>query len=1166
MLFQSRWLLILASIVFVISVGFARVAAGGNSVAEVQLSMGTAMNGRLTGSTTDKYIFSVRAGEYFEIHVDRIGMVVDVEVFSPSGELVARGDGDWESRSTDLVGGVAKESGTYRVEIRLMFPQARGGPYQIRLETVRAPREADQPRLAGIGAYVTGHRRRTQWTQQPDEAIADFERAAVHWKASGNESLVGMAYSSIGSVYRNRGNLRMATEYFEKALAIYRAQKMNFLEVDAMTDLVYTYAKQGQVLRAVALANESLTLGKSRSDKLGQCRALALLGGISNAAGNAQAGREYGRQALPLCQEAPSPFGERLSLMLIADSYAYLGEPQEALKYFYQALDIVTPAFDAYAQGYIRLNLARLRLQMGERQEALSQAQHSLTQYQMIGQRDGEGNARLMLGKIYLAFGDESNSKTSFQQGLEIGQATGDMILRAQSLQELAGISIRISRHAEAEKYLAEAAEVLKEKSIPTIEIEIAKQMARLDLMRGQSAKAIASLQSALGVSRKLGLAAHETEILWMLGTTHLAMRDFSSAKEPLQQALSKAREKSLPDFEIQALGGLARLATTQGEDEQAQRHLEAALILIENSRARIVSPDFRITFFAASQAFYEDYIDVLMKRHEANGQKENCSYRARALEAVERARARSLLELLTEAHINIREGIEPALLERERALQQRLSAKAERLWLAGQSGRNPAQLAALQAEMDAIVLQQRELATQIRKRSPRYAALRQPQPLSMEEIQAQVLDANTLLLEYKLGERRSFLFALTSTEIKSWKLPPRAEIDALSRRILAVMDETSVAKTFSTLAEKKSHEQRLERECHEASKELSRILLAPVASMLKNKRLLIVGDGMLQYLPFSILHDPGEKPAQSAGRKNSAPSWQPLIVGHELLRIPSASTLAIMRQELKDRPVAPKTVAVLADPVFGKNDPRLPRAANILARKQSGASGPLAAAPSLPKQELSQQNIESFLRMTEANQEEGPELPRLPATRREAEAILALVPERERIAALDFDASLANATSPALQDFRYLHIATHGLLNQEHPELSGMVLSLIDRSGKSQEGILRASDVYNLKLPVELAVLSGCRTALGKDSNGEGLMGLTRGFFYAGARRIVASMWKVDDRATADLMRYFYQEMLGPKQLPPSAALRAAKIAMLKDPKWQAPWHWGAFTLQGEW
>src|SRR5262249_39066944 len=149
----------------------------------------------------------------------------------------------------------------------------------------------------------------------------------------------------------------------------------------------------------------------------------------------------------------------------------------------------------------------------------------------------------------------------------------------------------------------------------------------------------------------------------------------------------------------------------------------------------------------------------------------------ALALQAVERARARSLLELLTEARADIRQGIDPALLDRERELQNRLSAKAERLWLLGQSGSGGDQATAIKAELDTLVSQQRDLAAQIRISSPRYAALRQPQPLSLPEIQKQVLDPNTLLLEYALGDKRSFLFAVTQTEIKSFVLPGRDEI-----------------------------------------------------------------------------------------------------------------------------------------------------------------------------------------------------------------------------------------------------------------------------------------------------------------------------------------------------------------------------------------------------
>src|SRR5262249_23725873 len=143
----------------------------------------------------------------------------------------------------------------------------------------------------------------------------------------------------------------------------------------------------------------------------------------------------------------------------------------------------------------------------------------------------------------------------------------------------------------------------------------------------------------------------------------------------------------------------------------------------------------------------------------------------------------------------------------------------------------------------------------------------------------------------------------------------------------------------------------------------------------------------------------------------------------------------------------------------------------------------------------------------------------RLLSTRHEAAAISALVPERERMQALDFEASRTTALRPELGEYRIVHFATHGMLNNVHPELSGIVLSLADKEGRPQDGFLRLQDIYNLKLPAELVVLSACQTALGKEIKGEGLVGLARGFMYAGAPRVVASLWKVDDRATSELM-----------------------------------------------
>jgi CHAT domain-containing protein len=192
--------------------------------------------------------------------------------------------------------------------------------------------------------------------------------------------------------------------------------------------------------------------------------------------------------------------------------------------------------------------------------------------------------------------------------------------------------------------------------------------------------------------------------------------------------------------------------------------------------------------------------------------------------------------------------------------------------------------------------------------------------------------------------------------------------------------------------------------------------------------------------------------------------------------------------------------------------------------------------------------------------------LPRLPFTRREAAAVVSLAPSGMAKEYLDFAASRATITGPEIKQYRILHIATHGLLDSTHPELSGVVLSLVDRQGTPQDGLLRLNEIYNLTLPSDLVVLSACQSGLGKDVKGEGMVGLTRGFMYAGVPRVVVSLWKVDDEATAQLMALFYKGMLGDTHLRPAAALRAAQIEMWKRREWKSPYYWAAFQLQGEW
>ncbi len=516
------------------------------------------------------------------------------------------------------------------------------------------------------------------------------------------------------------------------------------------------------------------------------------------------------------------------------------------------------------------------------------------------------------------------------------------------------------------------------------------------------------------------------------------------------------------------------------------------------------------------------------MQLHSSNPSQ---GYDAKALHASERSRARSLLELLIEANANIRQGVEPQLVEQERTLQQKLNITEKRRIELLSGNYIPQQAITIEKEREELLFQYQQIKAQIRAISPRYAALTQPQPLTLTEIQKQVLDEDTLLLQYSLGTERSYLWAVTKTSIHSYQLPPQADIETAAKQFYELLSTPGFQ-----LEDTRGSIQVEKLKPTKAVNQLSQMLLAPVAAQLGDKRLLIVSDGALQYIPFSALLLP----------ESSSEDVIPLLVNNEIVHLPSATTLGIIRQEQATRQTAPKAIAILADPVFSNDDERF---------NSSGASRNGKGIRSVDEELLNRSAKEVDIGVWQ----------RLPGTRTEAEAIMALVPDSERVYGFDFAANREMVTNPELSNYRIIHLATHGLLNSTHPELSGIVLSLFDEQGIAQNGFLRLHDVFNLNLPAELVVLSACQTGLGQEVKGEGLVGLTRGFMYAGSPRVLVSLWNVSDAATAEIMSRFYRLILQ-EGLSATAALRAAQLEMQQKTQWNAPYYWAAFTLQGEW
>jgi len=393
-------------------------------------------------------------------------------------------------------------------------------------------------------------------------------------------------------------------------------------------------------------------------------------------------------------------------------------------------------------------------------------------------------------------------------------------------------------------------------------------------------------------------------------------------------------------------------------------------------------------------------------------------------------------------------------------------------------------------------------------------------------------LDDNTLLLEYWLGEGESHLWALTSHELLSYTLPSRKKIVPEIQRLLTLW--TARHRTVRGESEDafKIRLGQVDAETPIVAASLAKALLGPVADRLGRKRILVVGDGVLEDLPFAALPDLSRSDGTC------------LIAHHEIVSLPSVTTVLALRKKFAHRRNPSRLLAVIADPVFDVRDPRLGKA----------DGPPLPLEPGLVRA------------ASAARFDVGAGVPRLPFARQEAQAILGLVPQSQATPFTDFDASREAVLEGRLRSFRIVHIATHAFANSEDGDLSGLVLSLVDRRGQPVKGFLQAGEVYQLDLPADLVVLSACQTALGRDIRGEGVIGLTSAFLHAGAARVVSSAWQVDDEATAELMREFYRVMLGKRPRTPAAALREAQLAIARHDRWRSPYYWAGFLMNGDW
>ncbi len=963
-------------------------------------------------------------------------------------------------------------------------------PFASLLAATAQPSERDSFELAELYDYLGTLAR---LVGEHEQSAEDHRHALAIWQRLGDVQRQARSHNGIGLAVWSLGQAAEARQHFEVALEQRRQLGESAAVVRTLNNVCLTYHAEGILPKAGACYEEALELLVGQDNLLQSEGLLRLnLGNVYQASAETDLAQQNFVRALELLRLAEDEPGEARALNHLAVLGRKVGDYDDALRYYFDALAIERRVGTVRHQARILSNIGFAYFSLGDLERAKGFFLQALPLRRQAQDRRGEAVTLGHLGIVLRQLGDTISALDHHHQALLAYQQLGD-------------------QRGEATAWF---------------------NLAESQIAADQASSALESFAAALRHLEQVGARDTEAQVHLQRAQLLLDRDDLEAAHRDIERGLELSLALRFGAGEISAHVMAAELHRRRAEPRAAVIRADQAILRIEAMRTRVASPNLRATFLASVRQAYELRIDLEMDLHALAPED---GHALRALELSERSHARSLLDLVrkdTDWRGASRVAEDGHLQRRYLAVQRRLDAKADRQLLLLRGPHDAEEARRLEIEISTALSELESLESQLQRSEPGRLAVQRPKALNGLEVQ-RLLDDNTVLLEFSLGDRRSFVWRIEPGCIRPYELPPRARLERDVRHVYASLSSPSSGSRL---------------EDQSAIRDLSRVLLAPLveppcsaSSGVEPQRLVIVSDGALNLLPFAALQLPSPDTMQEGLTQGPG---KPLVEDFEISYLPSASVLAALRRSAARRRPPPLQVAVMADPVFDLQDPRW----------QALAQGDRVA-------------IEAPAVMASRSDRGAPPIPfeRLPASRREAQAIATIASPESSWIALDFEANRQSVFSPQLGDYRIVHFATHGWVDTRNPALSGLALSQIDQGGQPLEGLLRLHDISRLPLNADLVVLSGCQTALGREILGEGLIGLGRGFMSAGAQRVAASLWRVQDRATAELMGHFYRNMLRDGETP-AAALRAAQRTIRQQRRWRHPYYWAAFVVQGDW
>ncbi len=1073
------------------------------------LRVGESAEGTIAKGERHTYSLAVSAGQYLRLRLDQRGIDLAVDLIGPAGETLRQVDGPGGRWIEETLPWIARASGSYRVDVAPRPGEEPAGEYRLVLEELRAAAARDPSRVAAETLYHRArHLRQLPAEEQRREALEALREALDLW--SQVEDAEGTAHTlfELGSVHLVLGEPRLALAQYEQALPRYQDAGNLTGQANVLNDMALVFSRLGEVEKAFDHYHRALELWNQLEDELDKAATLAGLGALHYTAGELQRARDLYNQALALYRAAGEPRREATTLSSLGIVHRMLGDTDEARRCYERALEIARGTENHSLEVVVLLNLGSLHKTQGELQLALAHYTGALRLARELGDARGERTVLSFLGLIYRELDEPEKALEYLEPALDLArqaEAPGD---EAQTAMSIGWVYDDLRQPEAALEHFDLALARSREAQARRTELYTLLGIGRCQRRMGQLAAAQETLRRALDLQRDLGYGIAEIDILRETGKIQLALRQTAAARATLHHALERSRALESPPREALIRASLARAHRDLGDLTAARAEIERALAIHASLRTKVASPELRASFRSRRYEDHELYIDLLMTLHRRHPEQ---GLAAAALAASETARARGLVELLAEAGVDVRGGIDPELKQQERDSGRRLS------WVQGnlvrelaKKQRHADRVAELRRQLAAVRRQREQLEWEIRRRHSRYADIHYPQPLGLDGIR-ELLDERTALLEYALGSERSFLFVVTRERFEVHELAPAAEIGELVQRLRGASARSG---------------RRLAGRLRQTASQLYDRLIAPAATALADvDRLLIAPDRELYYLPFEALL--GESQAYLLDR------WA-------VAYVPSATVLAGLRQQ-------PASAAAGRRARFvGFGDPFYPDASYPGVATEAGE--PLATRESLA---IDGQDPTG----------RGWRWRPLPASGEEVRAISQLYPADDVAIYLGTAAREDNVkNNPRLSGSRRVHFASHGMLDDRDPAYSGLLLSLDPES--EEDGLLQVHEIFNLSLAADLVVLSACDTGLGKQVRGEGILGMSRAFLYAGASGLVVSLWQVADTSTAELMVRFYRHLeAGDDTID---ALRAAKLELSEDAAYAHPFHWAPFILVG--